>query len=140
MIFSFYFSFLELPKPTLVNPPFLLYTMHVHISVFENTLGHVFFLCDSWLFIIHREACMQRKRDISIYFLPVACSPSTTSAPRAPSDHVSLQREGARGVYRGKGSILGVVGLFWVLDRVCISCTSGRHNQEYVLKGDVSCI
>ena len=76
MIFSFYFSFLELPKPTLVNPPFLLYTMHVHISVFENTLGHVFFLCDSWLFIIHREACMQRKRDISIYFLPVACSPS----------------------------------------------------------------
>ena len=100
MIFSFYFSFLELPKPTLVNPPFLLYTMHVHISVFENTLGHVFFLCDSWLFIIHREACMQRKRDISIYFLPVACS-------LAPSDHVSLHREGRGGVYREREAILG---------------------------------
>ena len=51
--------------------------------MFENILGRELFLCDRGVFIIEREACMQRKRDISIYFLPVACY-----APLG--DHVSL--------------------------------------------------
>ena len=68
------------------------------ISVFENTVNRVFFLCDRRVFIIHWG--MQRKKDISIYFLPVACS-------LAPGYHVSLQREG--------GILCG--GCSWLLEK-----------------------
>ena len=69
---------------------------------------------------------MQRKRDISIYFLPVACdqSPQAITWP-------SVQR--ARGVYRekggqfcaggGDGALLGV--LFGVV---------GEHDQDYIVR------
>ena len=65
--------------------------------MFENILGHELFLCDRGVFIIGREACMQRKRDISIYFLPVACY-----APLG--DHVSCLYEGGLDfIRRGQG-------------------------------------
>ena len=76
------------------------------ISVFENTVNRVFFLCDRRVFIIHWG--MQRKKDISIYFLPVACS-------LAPGYHVSLQREG--------GILCG--GCSWLLD-----LEKDRYNQN----------
>ena len=79
------------------------------ISVFENTVNRVFFLCDRRVFIIHWG--MQRKKDISIYFLPVACS-------LAPGYHVSLQREG--------GILCG--GCSWLLD---LEKDKYNQNPEY---------
>ena len=90
--------------------------------MFENILGHELFLCDRGVFIIEREACMQRKRDISIYFLPVACSPSPKRS------RVPAKRERGGQFWEG-GAILGVgQGVYF--------CTS----REYVIKGDASCV
>ena len=75
---------------------------------------------------------MQRKRDISIYFLPVACEQS----PQAVTWPPCKERRGVIGK-RGVNFVReGVLGLFLV---AAFCANFYQHDQEYIVKGDVFC-
>ena len=83
-----------------------------HVSVWKHTCPRVLFVWQHrGIYYTEREACMQRKRDISIYFLPVACEQSPQAVTWPPCKE-------RRGVIGKRGSILcgrGCWGYSWWL-------------------------
>ena len=105
------------------------------MSLFENTLVHVSFLCDSsGVFIIPREKRVCKESGTLVF---ISFPSRASSCPRL-SRGLPAKR-GARGVIGKRGVNFvqeGVLGLFLV---VAFCAYFYQHDQEYIVKGDVFC-